>query len=84
MVAADAVFMYIGLQSRAKLNEANESFPDDRWNLNDIVMHTHFADMRSDRYTVTEDANRRFVSIHMNPEEDLLNCNYIWKVSQDA
>jgi hypothetical protein len=91
MVAANAVLMYIGLQSRARLYEANESFPEDeRWNLNDIrdllnlVMHTHFADMRSDRYTVSEDANRSFVNIHMNPEEDLLNYNYRWKVLQDA
>ena len=70
IVAANAVLMYIGLQSRARLYEVNDSFPDDeRWNLNDIrdllnlVMHTRFADMRSDRYTVSEDANRSFVNI---------------------
>ena len=88
MTAANAVLMYIGLQSRGRLYEGNESFPDDdRWNLKDIrdllnlVMHTHFADMRSDRYIVSEDAK---VNIHMNPEKDLLNYNYRWKVLQDA
>lgn len=91
VVAANAVTMYIGLQSRARLFEANETLPeDDRWNLNDVkdllimIMNTHFSDLRSDGHMISEDAQRNFVNIHMYPEEDLLAYNYRWRVLQNA
>ena len=69
MVAANVVLMYIVLQSRSRMYEVNEPLSEnDKWNLNkfknllNLVMYTYFAQISSDRYTVSEGANRNFVN----------------------